>query len=131
VDSVQADFKGDNAKLIWAVSIDGKKMHRKTYRFWASWTAKGQLTSEATASVAVSAGGWGWAQSFKVHPLGAVTGGTGSQLFFFYPRTYVAGLSTMPSACGTGVIAFPSAAEAGFPFCGALRPPFGFAQAGS
>jgi hypothetical protein len=32
VDSIQVDFKGDNAKLIWPVSIDGKKMQSETYK---------------------------------------------------------------------------------------------------
>ena len=32
VDSVQSDFHGDNAKLIWSVSIDGKKMQSETYK---------------------------------------------------------------------------------------------------
>lgn len=32
VDSFQADFKGDNAKLIWAVSLDGKKVQSETYK---------------------------------------------------------------------------------------------------
>jgi hypothetical protein len=32
VDSVQADFHGDNAKLIWPVSIDGRKMQSETYK---------------------------------------------------------------------------------------------------
>ena len=32
VDKIQADFKGDNAKLIWPVSIDGKKMQSETYK---------------------------------------------------------------------------------------------------
>jgi len=32
VDSFQADFKGDNAKLIWPVSLDGKKMQSETYK---------------------------------------------------------------------------------------------------
>ena len=32
VDSVQADFKGDNAKLIWPVSLDGKKVQSETYK---------------------------------------------------------------------------------------------------
>ena len=32
VDSVEADFKGDNAKLIWPVSLDGKKMQSETYK---------------------------------------------------------------------------------------------------
>src|ERR1700676_5078615 len=32
VDSIQADFKGDNAKLIWSVSLDGKKMQSETYK---------------------------------------------------------------------------------------------------
>src|SRR5580700_8875421 len=30
VDSIQADFHGDNAKLIWPVSLDGKKMQTET-----------------------------------------------------------------------------------------------------
>jgi hypothetical protein len=32
VDSIEADFKGDNAKLIWPVSLDGKKMQTETYK---------------------------------------------------------------------------------------------------
>ena len=31
VDDIQAEFKGDNAKLIWTVSLDGKKMQSETY----------------------------------------------------------------------------------------------------
>src|ERR1700684_711730 len=32
VDSIQADFNGDKARLIWHVSIDGKKMQSETYK---------------------------------------------------------------------------------------------------
>jgi len=32
VDNIEADFKGDNAKLIWPVSLDGKKMQSETYK---------------------------------------------------------------------------------------------------
>jgi len=32
VDSIQADFKGANAKLSWSVSLDGKKMQSETYK---------------------------------------------------------------------------------------------------
>jgi len=32
VDEIQAEFKGDKAKLIWPVSLDGKKMQTETYR---------------------------------------------------------------------------------------------------
>jgi hypothetical protein len=32
VESIQADFHGDNAKLIWPVSLDGKKMQSETYK---------------------------------------------------------------------------------------------------
>jgi len=32
VDDIQADFNGENAKLIWPVSIDGKKMKSETYK---------------------------------------------------------------------------------------------------
>ncbi|RSL19273.1 hypothetical protein EDE15_4935 [Edaphobacter aggregans] len=31
VDKLQAEFKGKNAKLIWPVSLDGKKMESETY----------------------------------------------------------------------------------------------------
>jgi hypothetical protein len=31
-DNIQADFRGDNAKLIWPVSLDGKKMQSETYK---------------------------------------------------------------------------------------------------
>jgi hypothetical protein len=32
VDTIEADFNGDNAKLIWPVSLDGKKMQSETYK---------------------------------------------------------------------------------------------------
>ncbi len=32
VDNIDADFKGDSAKLIWPVSLDGKKMQSETYK---------------------------------------------------------------------------------------------------
>lgn len=32
VDDIQADFNGDNAKLIWPVSLGGKKMQSETYK---------------------------------------------------------------------------------------------------
>jgi hypothetical protein len=32
VDNIQVDFHGDNAKLIWPVSLDGKKMQSETYK---------------------------------------------------------------------------------------------------
>jgi hypothetical protein len=32
VDGIQAEFNGDNAKLIWPVSLDGKKMQSETYK---------------------------------------------------------------------------------------------------
>ncbi len=32
VENIEAEFKGDNAKLIWPVSIDGKKMQSETYK---------------------------------------------------------------------------------------------------
>ena len=35
VESVQAEFHGDNAKLIWVVSLDGKKMQSETYKVLA------------------------------------------------------------------------------------------------
>jgi hypothetical protein len=35
VDTIQADFHGDNAKLEWVVSLDGKKMQSETYKIIA------------------------------------------------------------------------------------------------
>jgi hypothetical protein len=32
VDEFNVDFKGDNAKLEWPTSIDGKKMESETYK---------------------------------------------------------------------------------------------------
>jgi hypothetical protein len=32
VDSIEADFRGDNAKLTWPVSLDGKKMQSERYK---------------------------------------------------------------------------------------------------
>lgn len=35
VDDIQAEFKGDKAKLEWPVSLDGKKMETETYKILA------------------------------------------------------------------------------------------------
>jgi len=35
VENIEAEFKGDNAKLIWVVSLDGKKMQSETYKVLA------------------------------------------------------------------------------------------------
>jgi len=35
VDTIQADFHGDNAKLEWVVSLDGKKTQSETYKIIA------------------------------------------------------------------------------------------------
>jgi len=32
VDNIVADFHGDNAKLFWSVSLDGKKIQSETYK---------------------------------------------------------------------------------------------------
>lgn len=32
VENISAEFKGDKAKLIWVVSLDGKKMQTETYK---------------------------------------------------------------------------------------------------
>ncbi|RRA49009.1 hypothetical protein [Acidipila sp. EB88] len=32
IDTIETDFHGDNAKLIWPVSLDGKKMQSETYK---------------------------------------------------------------------------------------------------
>jgi hypothetical protein len=35
VDNIQVEFSGDNAKLVWVVSIDGKKTQSETYKIIA------------------------------------------------------------------------------------------------
>jgi hypothetical protein len=35
VENIDAEFHGDNAKLIWPVSLDGKKMQSETYKLLA------------------------------------------------------------------------------------------------
>jgi hypothetical protein len=35
VDTIQAEFNGDKAKLIWVVSLDGKKTQSETYKVLA------------------------------------------------------------------------------------------------
>ncbi len=35
VENIDAEFHGDNAKLIWPVSLDGKKMQSETYKVLA------------------------------------------------------------------------------------------------
>jgi hypothetical protein len=35
VDNIQAEFHGANAKLLWSVSLDGKKMQSETYKILA------------------------------------------------------------------------------------------------
>jgi hypothetical protein len=39
VDTIQAEFKGDSAKLTWSVSIDGKKTQSETYKIIAVYPA--------------------------------------------------------------------------------------------
>jgi hypothetical protein len=34
-DNIQAEFKGNNAKLLWSVSVDGSKMESETYKILA------------------------------------------------------------------------------------------------
>jgi hypothetical protein len=35
IENISAEFKGDKAKLIWIVSLDGKKMQSETYKVLA------------------------------------------------------------------------------------------------
>jgi len=35
VDNIQAELHGDKPKLIWVVSLDGKKMQSETYKMLA------------------------------------------------------------------------------------------------
>jgi hypothetical protein len=35
VDDIRVEFKGKNAKLIWPVSLDGKKFESETYKILA------------------------------------------------------------------------------------------------
>jgi hypothetical protein len=35
VDDIEAEFNGDKAKLIWPVSVDGKKTQSETYKVLA------------------------------------------------------------------------------------------------
>ena len=35
LDNIQAEFKGDKAKLEWVVSLDGKKTQSETYKILA------------------------------------------------------------------------------------------------
>jgi hypothetical protein len=35
VDNIKAEFSGDKAKLVWVVSLDGKKMQSETYKVLA------------------------------------------------------------------------------------------------
>src|SRR5579864_6852047 len=37
VDTIQADFNCDNAKLFWPVSLDGKKMQSETCKILGIW----------------------------------------------------------------------------------------------
>jgi hypothetical protein len=32
VDNIEVDFRAENEKLIWPVSLDGKKMQSETYK---------------------------------------------------------------------------------------------------
>ena len=35
VENIEAEFHGDKAKLIWVLSLDGKKMQSETYKVLA------------------------------------------------------------------------------------------------
>ena len=50
VDSIQADFNGDNAKLIWPVSLDGKKTQSETYKVLAILDKPSAATYQAAPS---------------------------------------------------------------------------------
>lgn len=45
VGNIEAEFKSDNAKLIWPVSLDGKKMESETYKIGHPGQPKGQLNA--------------------------------------------------------------------------------------
>jgi hypothetical protein len=42
VDELQVEFKGDNAKLFWSVSLDGSKTQSETYKIVAIYSAQQQ-----------------------------------------------------------------------------------------
>jgi len=39
IDTVQAEFNGDKAKLKWSVRLDGKKLDAETYKVLAVYPA--------------------------------------------------------------------------------------------
>jgi hypothetical protein len=56
VNTIQADFNSDRAKLIWPVSLDGKKLQSETYKILAIIdTPKGNGNSAAPQATAASA----------------------------------------------------------------------------
>jgi hypothetical protein len=48
VDTIQAEFKGDKAKLEWVVSLDGKKTASETYKVLAVFDKPKPTTEAAT-----------------------------------------------------------------------------------
>jgi len=46
VDHFQVDFNKNNAKLIWPVSLDGKKMESETYKILAVLDKKEETTKQ-------------------------------------------------------------------------------------
>jgi hypothetical protein len=53
VDNIQAEFQGDNAKLQWVVSLDGKKTQSETYKVLA--VLKPQTVSAQEAPISIEA----------------------------------------------------------------------------
>jgi len=55
VESIQAEFHGDNAKLIWAVSLDGRKTQSETYKVLAILDKRNdEANHTASATAAIS-----------------------------------------------------------------------------
>lgn len=55
VDEFQADFHGDNAKLSWPVSLDGKKSQSETYKILGILNAPVNVTSSSPSKLSSSA----------------------------------------------------------------------------
>ena len=46
MDHFQTEFNKDNAKLVWPVSLDGKKMESETYKILAVLDKKEETTTK-------------------------------------------------------------------------------------
>jgi hypothetical protein len=60
VDAIQAEFHGDNAKLVWVVSLDGKKTQSETYKVLAILDKRNDVANRSSNASAAPSDVFWW-----------------------------------------------------------------------